>query len=361
VKVLINKMKVSAIQYKRNRFMWMGILVIVVLVVLVCWSGPAPLTHSSGQGINTLEQVELGGIKQWISIRGNHVDNPILLFLHGGPGSANLSKLRNQCPELEEHFIVIDWDQRGAGKTFKFGTGGNNLSSEQLRQDTHQLVSYLRSRFGGRKVYLMGFSWGTTLGLWTVQEYPEDFYAFISVSQEVNYAEGEKLSLSHVQQVAHDTNNKQAIQELANIDPAYKMKDWYTQLMVERKWLLAFGGVYYKTTSQNHEISMLLKAPEYSLVDFAFWPLGSSTSLQKLWPELMRVNVLESVPRLDVPVYFLVGRHDFNAPFELTQAYYERLNAPHGKQIIWFEDSAHDIFFDQPKELVNELINIKSR
>ncbi len=341
--------------------MWIGILIIVVLSTLVCWYGPAPLSHSGVQEINVLEPVELGGVRQWISIRGTDVNNPILLFLHGGPGSANLTKLRIQCPDLEQHFVVVNWDQRGAGKTFSLLVDGNDLTLEQLRKDTHQLVLYLRNRFRGRKIYLMGFSWGTTLGLWTVQDYPEDFLAFISVSQEVHYAEAEKLSLAYAQQVARDTNNKQATQELANIDPMYKTKDWYAQLMVERKWLLAFGGVYHTTTTQNHEIGMLLNAQEYSFIDFAFWPLGSSMSLQKLWSDLMRVNVFESVPRLNVPVYFLVGRHDYNAPFELTQAYYERLEAPQGKQIIWFEDSAHDIFFDQPNELVNELVHIKNR
>lgn len=345
----------------RQRLMLIWILIIVVLSIGICWYKPAPLPPSSNQGINVLEQVELGGLKQWISIRGTDVNNPILLFLHGGPGSANLSKIRNQCPGLEKYFVVVNWDQRGAGKTYTFQTDGNTLTLEQLRKDTHQLVVHLRNRFGGKKVYLMGFSWGTTLGLWAVQEYPEDFYAFVSVSQEVSYAEGERLSLDYVQQVAHKTNNEQAKQELANIDPAYKTKDWYTQLMRERKWLLAFGGVYHTATNQNHEIGMLLKAQEYSLVDFAFWPFGSSASLQTLWPELMQVNVMESVPRIDVPVYFLVGRHDYNSPFELTQKYFERLDAPQGKQLIWFENAAHDIFFDEPETLVNTLVEIKDK
>jgi pimeloyl-ACP methyl ester carboxylesterase len=354
-------MKAFAIWNARHRFMLIWILVIVVLVIWACWYGSAPLTRSSSQGINVLEQVELGGLKQWISIRGTDVNNPVLLFLHGGPGSANLSKLRTQCPALEEHFVVVNWDQRGAGKTYTFQTGGNALTLEQLRKDAHELTVYLRNRFGGRKLYLMGFSWGTTLGLWTAQEYPEDFHAFVSVSQEVNYADAERLSLAYVQQVARDTNNPQAIKELADIDPEYSTQDWYAQLMRERKWLLAFGGVHHATTNQNHEIGMLLKAQEYSLVDFAFWPFGSSTSLRTLWPELMRVNVMESVPRLDVPVYFLVGRHDYNSPSELIKTYYERLEAPQGKQIIWFENSAHDIFFDEPEALMNTLVEIKDK
>ena len=320
--------------------------------------GPAPLKLSNGQGINVLEQVELGGVKQWISIRGTDLNHPLLLFLHGGPGSANLSKLRSQCPELEEHFVVINWDQRGAGKSFTSWFDQNSLTLEQLRRDTHQLVEYLRARFGGRKIYLMGFSWGTVLGLWTVHDYPADFYAYISVSQEVDYQAGERLSLAYVQQVARDTNNQAAMQDLAGIDPAYRTGDWYEQLMRQRKWLLAFGGVYQTANSYTHEVWMMLKAQEYSLIDCALWPLSSSKSLQTLWPELMRLNFFESVRQIDVPVYFLVGRHDYNAPFELTAAYYERLRALQGKYLIWFDDSAHDLFFDQPQAVLAELIKI---
>jgi pimeloyl-ACP methyl ester carboxylesterase len=199
------------------------------------------------------------------------------------------------------------------------------------------------------------------LGLWTVHDYPEDFIAFISVSQIVSYQEGEKLSLTYVQQVARDTNNQTAMQELTNINTAYKSGDWYAQLMRERKWLLAFGGVYHTANSYNHEIWMMLKAQEYSLIDFGLWPLSSSKSLQTLWPELMPVNFFESVLRVDVPVYFLVGRHDNNAPFKLTETYYEQLQAPQGKHLIWFEDSAHDLFFDQPEAVINALINIKAK
>jgi pimeloyl-ACP methyl ester carboxylesterase len=307
-----------------------------------------------------LEQVELGGLKQWISIRGTDVGNPVLLFLHGGPGSANLAKLRVQCPALEEHFVVVNWDQRGAGKTYTLQTDDSALTLEQLRIDTHQLVSYLRNRFGGKKVYLMGFSWGTALGLWAVQEHPEDFQAFVSVGQEVSFAEAEKLSLAHVRQAARDAGNEQALRELADIDPAYDTPDWYDQLMRERKWLLFFGGVYHTTKDQNHEIAMLLRAPEYSLLDCAFWPFGSSSSLQTLWPELMRVDMRQSVPRVEVPVWFLVGRYDFNAPSELTRAYYEGLETPKGKHIVWFEGAAHDVFFDEPDALVNALLRVRN-
>jgi pimeloyl-ACP methyl ester carboxylesterase len=334
-------------------------LLLLVLGVIACHSNPAPLGDSGARGINELRQVELGGLKQWISIRGNDIQNPVLLFLHGGPGSANLAKLRIKCPGLEREFVVVSWDQRGAGKTHTLRVGEGGLTLGQLREDARQLVQYLRGRFGGRKIYLMGFSWGTTLGLMTVRDHPEDFLGYIGASQVVNYAEGEKLSLEYVRRIARETGNRKAAEELAGIDPAYRSDDWYAQLIKERSWLLKFGGVYHTADNYQHEMRMLLGASEYSFLDFAWWPMGSDLSLRTLWPELMPLDFFESAPRIEVPVIFLAGRYDANAPSELTRAYFERLEAPNGKQWIWFEESAHDIFFDQPDKLVEELIRIK--
>lgn len=339
--------------------MWIVIGIIVILGCLAFWYRPATLKRAGPQSINTLQQVELGGQKQWISIRGTDVNNPVLLFLHGGPGSANIAKLRFQCPELEEHFVVVNWDQRNAGKSYSPLFQKQTLTLDQLRQDTHQLVLYLRERFGGRKIYLLGFSWGTVLGLWTAYDYPEDIQAYISVAQVVSYPQAEKISLVHVQQVASDLNDTVAIKELAGIDPAYQNEDWYSQLMIERKWLLKYGGVYHTADSYMHELWMMLKAPEYSFVNVALWPLSSNQAMQTMLPELMSLDFFEKVHEIEVPVYFLVGRYDYNEPFELTQSFYEQIQAPQGKQLIWFEDSAHDLFFDQPEKVVEELVKIK--
>jgi pimeloyl-ACP methyl ester carboxylesterase len=283
----------------------------------------------------------------------------VLLFLHGGPGSANIAKLRIQCPGLEEHFVVVNWDQRGAGKTHTLRTAEAGLTMERLLDDTRQLVRYLRERFGGRKIYLMGFSAGSALGLTAVRDHPEDFLGYIGVGQIVKPAEGEKLSLEFARRTAQETGNRKALEELAGIDPAYESADWYDALMRERGWLLKFGGVYRTADNHNHEMQMLLSAPEYSLLDFVWWPMGSGLSLRALWREVMRLNFFETAPRIDVPVVFLAGRYDYNTPSELVQAYYERLEAPRGKRLIWFEESAHDIFFDQPGELVKELVKIR--
>jgi pimeloyl-ACP methyl ester carboxylesterase len=331
-------------------------LVLIILVITVFYSGSAPL--KSSKGINLLQKVELGGEAQWISIRGADASKPVLLFLHGGPGSANLAKLRVQTPVLEEHFVVVNWDQRGAGKSAGIGFDYESLSIAQIVSDTHELVEYLKARFGVEKIYLLGFSWGTIVGLEFAAQYPDDLYAYIGVSQEVSLVEAEKLSLEYAQTKAREAENEQAVAELAGIDPAYQSADWYRQINIERKWLLQLGGVYHTANSYSHEAWMLLRAPEYSLYEFALWPLSSSRSLQALWPEVMRIDFFETHAQLDVPVYFFLGRYDNNAPSQLTARYYDQLIAPAGKHLIWFENSAHDPFFDQPDQVVREIVKV---
>src|SRR5512134_2623860 len=119
--------------------MWIALLIIVLLLGVAVWSGPARPPVSGG--ISRLEHMELGGVRQWISIRAVDGSAPILLFLHGGPGSANIAKLRQQVPELEQHFIVVNWDQAGAGKSASPGFDYSRLSMEQMISDAHELVT----------------------------------------------------------------------------------------------------------------------------------------------------------------------------------------------------------------------------
>jgi pimeloyl-ACP methyl ester carboxylesterase len=337
---------------------WIAGLVVIILVILVSWYGPARLPV--GGGISRLEQVPLGGMRQWISIRGADAGLPVLLFLHGGPGSANLAKLRMQAPELEQHFVVVSWDQRGAGKSASIGFDYSTLSIDQMVSDAHELAEYLKTIFGVEKIYLLGFSWGTVLGLELAARYPEDFYAYIGVSQIVFPLESEKLSLEYVRDMARKTGNTQAIAELVGIDPSYQGENGYQQVTTERKWLLHFNGVYHTTNSYFHEIWMMLRAHEYSLVEVSLWPGRSSASLQQMWPEVMKVNFFDTIPDLHLPVYFFAGRYDQNVPAQMTELYYQHLVDQAGKQLVWFENSAHDIFFDEPARLAAEILKVES-
>ncbi len=338
------------------------IVVSVGVLIYATRSGPAPLAGEGlepGQSINVLESIELGGQPQWISIRGYDVRNPVLLFLHAGPGTADLALLRNQCPELERQFVVVNWDQRGAGKTFRLADDPETLTLARLIEDTHELILYLKQRLGVAKIYLLGFSAGTILGLSMADQYPDDLYAYISVSQFVQGAGGEQQGLEYVQRMARERQNQEASRELAGIDPAYHAGDWYAQLKTQRQWLTKFGGVYHSADSDSREIWILLKAEEYSLVDVLLWPLGSDRSLRRLWPEVMQLDFMTTVQEVKVPIYFMVGRYDYNTPYAITEAYFNALQASQGKELIWFKESAHHIFFDQPEKLTQEIVRVK--
>ena len=336
--------------------MLLAAIILLLLVSLAFWSGPT--NPPAPGGIARLEQVDLGGVHQWISIRSTDPRDPVLLFLHGGPGSANLAKLRLQVPELEKQFLVVNWDQPGAGKSVSLGFDYRSLSLAQMVSDAHELVTTLKARFGVQKIYLMGFSWGTVIGLSLAARYPDDFYAYIGVGQEVNEAEGERISLDYVRQAARHAGNQTAIAELAGIDSSYTTADWFRQVTTERKWLLHYGGVYHTTNSYAHEIWMLTRAHEYSFAEVALWPARSSASLQQLWQEAMGVNFFKTAPSIACPVYFFAGRYDYNVPSQLTGAYYEQLEAPAGKHLVWFEHSAHDIFYDEPQPLEQAVLAI---
>lgn len=336
----------------------MLIIPILVCLILVALTFFGPARPPATRGISTLEQVKIGGMQHWVSIRGERSDLPVLLFLHGGPGSANLAKLRKQVPELEKYFIVVSWDQLGAGKSSTLGFDYSTLSISQMVSDAHELTQWVMTQFSADKIYLMGFSWGTIIGLSLVNQYPEDYKAYIGVSQIINPSKGEQYSLDFVQQKCQTTSEPKICHDLSLIDPSYSSADWFSQLMVERKWLLEYGGVFHNASSYSHEAIMLLTAREYSLMDFIFWPMRSTKSLRSLWPEIMELDFSKTINNLNVPVYFFLGRFDQNTPGQLCASYFENLDDPSGKHLVWFENSAHDLFFDEPDQLLDEIQKI---
>ncbi len=333
---------------------WVVILILLVLSVVLSYYRKAAIKSTTG--INRLENVDLGGEKQWISIRGNDPKKPVLLFLHGGPGSANLAKLRLQVPALEDHFIVVNWDQRGAGKSYHIGFDPHSLTLEQYIEDAHQLTRWLKDTFQVEKIYLMGFSWGTIPGLNLAARFPDDYLGYIGVGQEVDLARAEETSLDWVMREAEIAGNREALSELSAIDPAYHTADWQEQLARERKWLLFYGGVYHTTNSYNHEMKMLFSAPEYSWINRALWPSGSAASLKRMWPELMTFRFSGVVERVEIPVMFISGRYDMNAPAEMAESFFQQLDAPAGKTFIWSEQAAHDVFYDEPDCLIQAVV-----
>lgn len=202
----------------------------------------------ASESITSLEKVMLGNLNQYILIRGKNKNNPVLLFLHGGPGSAQIGFAPRYQHSLEDDFVVVNWDQRGAGKSYSENIPKDTMTLEHFISDANELVDYLCHRFGRSKIFLVGHSWGSVLGSMLVYCYPEKFEAYIGIGQVVNMNDNERLSYQYVLKEAKKSNNKRAVKSLEGIgEPPYKneIKD----LMTQRKWLGKFKGAVYEKNS----------------------------------------------------------------------------------------------------------------
>lgn len=341
------------------------ILALFVICICALLSYRAYLQHkvreetkiTDPDGIEILEEVVLGGVKQWILIRGSDKSKPVVLFLHGGPGSADIFLARHFDRRLVQDLVVVHWDQRGAGKSYSSRIPVDTMSRDQFVSDVRELSEVLRKRFNVPKIYLVGHSWGSEIGVLAASRHPELFNAFVGVGQVVEKNEQEEISYRFVLEKAKESNNGLAIQELEGIGPP--PYDGPGELTLQRKWLERFGGVTHNNTlTFNDYLKIGLTSPDYSLLDGIRFFNGQEFSEKHMWKERLHTNLFQEVPRIDVPIYFFAGRYDYNTPFQLTERYFHKIDAPNGKQLVWFEHSGHMIPYEEPEKYCEELLRV---
>lgn len=338
------------------------ISVIIAFVFINIFCPLVTLATNNNNNIYKIEEVEIGGIKQYIQIRGENKNNPVILFLHGGPGYAQISYAHKYQSKIEKNFVVINWDQRGAGKSYNKNINRESMTLEQFLADTNEVIDYLIKKFNKNKIYLAGHSWGSLLGIFTAKRYPDKLYAYIGIGQAIDYLKGEKISYEYTLSRAKKDNNKKALEDLNEIGyPPYKN---IHDLMLERKWLAYYDGVEIKTNTLRDIICGILFYPGYSWLDGIRFYKGNKFSMDTISSSFnyiqngeTEVNLFKQVPHLKVPVYFCMGRNDYNTPFELVEEYYKKLKAPK-KELYWFEESAHFPHFEEPDKFTEILLNI---
>ncbi len=324
-----------------------GLLVCAILAVVVsqAFAATPPITDGAGKplegSIAVLERVSLNGSQQWISIRGRDTHKPILLFLAGGPGGSQLSTERFALGGLEDDFVVVNWEQPGAGKSYN-AVQRSTITVERYIEDAHALVLLLRERFWQDKVYVLGESWGSALGILLVQRYPELFRAFIGTGQMVAFTENDQICYNFAMDWARERGDIQKVEKLEKQGPPpYYDKDVAWKQVTYLTDTYAYMNQNPQIADNGANTFRDLAAPEYGLYDKAAWFLGIIDTLGVVYPQLWDIDFRTQAAKLDVPVYFLIGRHDINAPVELTEEYYNLLEAPH-KELIWFEHSGHN-------------------
>lgn len=322
-------------------------------------------------GINTIETIPVGGIEQSILIQGENVSNPVLLFVHGGPSmplpgvscrSADYA-LAICTKELVKHFVVVFWDQRGTGKSYRKDIPRETMNLEQFISDTLEVTDYLRKKFEQEKIYLVAHSWGTTIAINAAKRSPERFHAYVGLSQIVSWTENDRLGYRWVMTQAQAENNRKAIRELTALgEPPYldNFKQWGTL----RKWMvMKYKSMFYDTGDKDSPtfvkgMKIMFKSKDYGVRDVfnsvvrGFELSYSGTIIQ----DLTAKNCFVDAPTIDIPIYFIHGKHETHVFPELTLAYYEQLIAPLGKRWFWLEKSSHMYHPDDAREVERILI-----
>lgn len=329
-----------------------SVIITVVMLIMVLSSCNSTKSYNEYLNIEISEMIEeeIGGISQSILVRGESKDNPILLFLHGGPGGSEMPFNFKFNRDLEMDFIVANWDQRGTGKSYNRNIPEESMNINQMVDDAYEVVQLLLDRYGKEKVYVVGHSWGSLLGVYLVQKYPELFHAYVGIGQVVDLEENEIISLNFVREQAKKENNKKAIRQLEAIpDNYWEHKNWFKMLRTQRKWLNEYGGALYELDN-NDVLFDNYMGPYHNFSDLIFGLIpGMIFSIETMWTELMSVDLRQTHHSFDIPVYLFVGRHDYNTPFELAVEYFDLLEAPK-KELYWFEKSAHSPNIEEPKK-----------
>jgi len=340
----------------------LGILLIVIAIgirgAFIPYTNPIQNNDDNSENLTVSEliKIELGGMNQHLLIRGADQNNPILLWLHGGPGAAQMPLAHHLDKDLEQEFVVVHWDQRGAGKSNHSGFDKSTMTFDQYMSDTHELIRYLQQRYGQEKVFLLGHSWGTVLGIEYAERYPDHLHAYISVSQVVDNHRAYQIGYEWLQTEIEQTDSRSDLRELEELgEPPYTDHSDH----VKFTGLIGnYGGNL--DSSMTRLARIAFRAPEYNLMDYYRWLSGANRGSGPMWDEIFahHIDYIGQIPKLEIPVYFLAGRGDYNTPYELIQEYFEIIEAPQ-KKLILFEHSAHTPFLGEPGTFTEELCRIK--
>jgi pimeloyl-ACP methyl ester carboxylesterase len=297
-------------------------------------------TGNARQKIDTTEIVEVNGIKQFISIKGNDNTQPMLLLLHGGPGKSLIESAESFSDKLKNEFIVVNWDQRQTGETSKLNEGNQPLSVDIMISDAEQIIQYILHQYNRQKLYLVSHSWGSVLGFDIARNHPELLYAYVGISPIIDERTSEILTLKMLKEWSRNTNDSSALSEINQINlPLETTKDLFTF----QKWLFIKNDVAFARKDD-------FKTNYYNWMNMWF----------RLWKESVRVSMFDHSKTYDCPVYFIEGNADKYESHNLVKDYYNYIKAPQ-KDLYWMKKSGHTVFNTEPDKLQEVIIKIKKK
>ncbi len=339
-----------------------GVAVINLVVLAVCSPGKlAPLKDAGGNEITgaLVEKtfVEIGGIRQGIFIRSENPENPVILYLHGGPGTPELPMIlpHETGERLEKYFTVCYWDQRGAGMSYRSDITPADVTVEHFVEDTREMTEYLRERFGQEKIILVGHSWGSYLGVKTIQKYPELYAAYIGIGQVTDQKESERLAYDYMLTHATETGDEKALEQLGKHDrQAVDFPTMEYILSAARTPLMNkyhIGVTHAPISTASIAMDILFSFGGYTTVEKLKYVQGMGFSLNEVFPQVFADNLFESARRFEIPVFVMHGKWDYQVSQTLAEKWVAGIEAP-AKGFFTFDNSAHSPNMEEPEKFV---------
>ena len=307
--------------------------------------------------IYKIEKWKIGNIEQKMIIYGQNLENPVVLFLHGGPGLTEFPYVNKVHKEIEKHATIVYWQQRGSSLSPVEEATTESLNTKLFVEDIIEITERLKKKFNKKQIFLVAHSWGTLIGMLAVDKRPDLFKAYIGISQITNWQESDLRAYNWALDKAKKEQNIEATKELEALAP-YNSNDFDKKgILLEH--LSRFGGGVLHDTTQMFDLFMkpLLNVREYSVGEkLSYFPtLVEST--QMLLPEALLIDLSKKLPSMKIPVYLVHGKYDQQVSYSLTREYYDSLKAPK-KKFFTFEHSAHGLIMEEPEKYKETIVNI---
>jgi pimeloyl-ACP methyl ester carboxylesterase len=338
--------------------LFLGLFItLIVYLAIVSPGKPEAFRDENGKilegSISEKVFVQIGGVRQGMFIQSKDSTNPVLLYLHGGIPDYFLTK--KYPTGLEDYFTVVWWDQRWAGVSYNPTVSNESITLNQLISDTKEVTNYLRKRFVQDKIYLMGRSGGSFIGIHVAAQFPELYYAYIAIAQMSDHLKSERMAYEYMLKEYRDAGNWKMVRKLEASPVTDVIPYEYLKLRDNAMHTIGVG-----TTRDMSSIVTGIFIPSLTCRDYTFtekinlWRAKAQAGVHPLWDTILVTDLVKQVPELKIPVYFLHGIYDYTVSYNLAKDYFDKLKAP-VKGFYTFSQSAHSPMFEQ-RERFREIL-----
>lgn len=331
--------------------LWLGVTTLTLSLILLYFPTWTPKIKGSNS-IHVLEQVKINGTGHEIMIRGEDLENPVILYLHGGPGASELSYAKKYQDLLESQFTIVNYDQRASGKSYHFFEDYSNLSADLLVEDALAVTDYITKRLGKKKVILMGHSYGTYIGTLAAHRAPEKYEAYIGIGQMADTQQSEMDGWNYVMEQAQLADNHEDVEQLEQIYETIKQGQAFTPRDIVKR----YGGASRLIDSPDTSFLGMTFSNEYNMLDAIRYNKGIIYSQEILISEAMSRPLPSLITKLDLPFYFVMGDYDFMTSSHAAKVFFDQIEGS-GKGFTSYKNSAHYPHYEEKQRFFDWMVD----